>query len=60
MSFDKIMSMVKGLCDPVLDNLKEAMRQWAKGNQKSAIRYISRCQKRLKYIKSVIKKHEKP
>ena len=52
--------MVKGLCDPVLDNLKEAMRQWAKGNQKSAIRYISRCQKRLKYIKSVIKKHEKP
>jgi hypothetical protein len=54
------MSVVKKLCDPVIDNLSKAMRFWSSGNQREAIKYIGLCEKRLGYIKSTIKKFKKP
>ena len=55
-----IMGMVKGLCDPVIENLKKAMRFWASDNKRDALKSIKACQIRLRYIKSAIKKYEKP
>jgi hypothetical protein len=54
------MGMVKGLCDPVIENLKKAMRFWASDNKRDALKSIKACQIRLRYIKSAIKKYEKP